>query len=290
MNTKETDPDGEEARLRETFDEIPRYLFRVFTPNSRGTTDRIWTKSMDASSRAGSSLVDIFARRNKDQVAGMIDRHLRWQEGSEDNLVSWTSSLLFAVVYMFHLYANSRDRSAFEDISLCIIDTKQFPQGVFLRDMDLIQTYHPINVGLQRMRTLRSSRYYFGEYLSQGALKIEHKCGIVSAQDMMTEGLCHLRHEFTAFRQWNPSQKVPWAAPTVALRDDLHLISSSEVNKKNSAIAVDIAKLFGCRSRMPVAANLVALLPHRIEDVAIMHLFSSTLFTGNPPFQKVNPS
>ncbi|KAH6714588.1 hypothetical protein BKA61DRAFT_605536 [Leptodontidium sp. MPI-SDFR-AT-0119] len=52
--------------------------------------------------------------------------HPQWWKGHEDNLVSWTSSLLFALVYIFHLHANSNDRSAFDDIHLCIIDTNQF--------------------------------------------------------------------------------------------------------------------------------------------------------------------
>jgi hypothetical protein len=88
------------------FDDIPRYLFRVFTPRSRGTTDTSWTKSVDATKGASTSKVDIFARADNEQVAEMIYRHLRWWKGPEDNLVSWTSSLLFALVYIFHLRAN----------------------------------------------------------------------------------------------------------------------------------------------------------------------------------------
>jgi hypothetical protein len=33
-------PSSEKFWLQENFDNIPRYLFRVFTPNSHGTTDR----------------------------------------------------------------------------------------------------------------------------------------------------------------------------------------------------------------------------------------------------------
>ena len=34
-------PSGERDRLRAAFNDVPRYLFRVFTPMSRGATDRI---------------------------------------------------------------------------------------------------------------------------------------------------------------------------------------------------------------------------------------------------------
>lgn len=119
-------PSSENAWLREKFDDIPRYLFRVFTPNSRGTADESWTRSMDATDAAQNSRVDRFARENKRRVASMLNRHLQWWKGHEDNLVSWTSSLLFAPVYIFHLHANSNDRSAFDDLYLCIIDTNKF--------------------------------------------------------------------------------------------------------------------------------------------------------------------
>jgi hypothetical protein len=42
---------------------------------------------------------------------------------------------------MFHLHANIRDGTAFEDIQLYIIDTTRLPRGVFLRDLDLIRAY-----------------------------------------------------------------------------------------------------------------------------------------------------
>ena len=88
-------PTGEKAWLREKFNDIPRYLFRVFTPKSCGTTDASWTKSMDARHGREDSTKDILARRDNRQVARMLNRHLRWLEGPDDNLVSWTSSLLF---------------------------------------------------------------------------------------------------------------------------------------------------------------------------------------------------
>jgi len=57
----------------------------------------------------------------------------------QDSLVPWTSSLLFALVYMLDLHANSKDKSAFDDTHLCIIDTNQFRKASFLRDIDLIK-------------------------------------------------------------------------------------------------------------------------------------------------------
>ncbi|KAF4955043.1 hypothetical protein FSARC_11950 [Fusarium sarcochroum] len=105
------------------FDGVPRYLFRVFATKSQGTTDCCWSRFRNAKNLVDNSSVDIFARPNKKETAGMISRHLLWLQGSDDNLVSWTSSLLYALVYIFYLHANKKDDSAFEDTYLCVVDT-----------------------------------------------------------------------------------------------------------------------------------------------------------------------
>lgn len=88
--------------------------------------------------------MDIFARKDKGQVGRMLNRHLRWWEG-DNNLISRTSSLLFALVY----------GSSFDEINLCIIDIEQFSRGVLIRDMDLIRAYHSFDAGLQDFEKLR---------------------------------------------------------------------------------------------------------------------------------------
>jgi hypothetical protein len=53
---------------------------------------------MDATDGIPNARLDIFARDDEREVADMLNRHLRWWKGDKDNLVSWTSSLLFALV------------------------------------------------------------------------------------------------------------------------------------------------------------------------------------------------
>ena len=53
-------------------------------------------------SNSTSSKVDIFSRNDRGEGAGITFRHIKWQESLNDNLVSRTSSLLFAPVYIFH--------------------------------------------------------------------------------------------------------------------------------------------------------------------------------------------
>lgn len=87
------------------------------------------------------SKIDIFAKQGNDQVASMLNQHLRWKPCSEDNFVSWTSSLLYALQYSFFSHASEKDGSTFSKIQICIIDTTGFAKGIFIQDIDLIQAY-----------------------------------------------------------------------------------------------------------------------------------------------------
>ncbi|KAH0420028.1 hypothetical protein CcaCcLH18_14206 [Colletotrichum camelliae] len=208
----------------------------------------------------------------------MINTHLRWWEGSSDNLVSWTTSLLFALVYIFHLRANIRDSSIFADIQLCVLDTSSFPQGVFLRDMDLIGAYKRYNSQLTELGLLRLKQhrrlpgfYYFGEYLSQGVLKIEGKCQIVSAQAMIDRGLYTILPQLEDFAQWEVQAKPPWASAVIELRHELYANVSERQRTSCDGLkaVINISELFGRGWRMPMAINILALSPHRSDDVNI---------------------
>ncbi|KAF5700186.1 hypothetical protein FMUND_14429 [Fusarium mundagurra] len=281
-------PTGNFERRHETFDAVPRYLFRVFTPKSQGKTDESWAKSMDARYEVADSRVDIFARANKKRTAEMLYRHLRWWKGPDDNLVSWTSSLLFALVYIFYLHANARDGSTFGNIHLCVVDTSSFPEAVFIRDMDLIRAYRSFDSRLWNFEGLRCNRrngfagyYYFGEYLSQGALKIEGKCQIVPARDIILRGLYDVRPEFAKFENWEPQQSPPWADAVIELRESFYLTKTKqqEICKKALNAAFGISRLFESHWRLPIAASFIALAPHRTDNEEILLKVRSREFT-----------
>jgi hypothetical protein len=257
-------PTEDMKQLMGEVDDIPRYLFRVFTPLSRGETDSSWTKSMDARDEPAKSKVDIFARTSRESVAAMLHRYFTWQEGPEDNLVSWTSSLLFALVYVFYLRANLQNGSNFDEIHLCIIDTTSFPTGVFLRDMDLIRCYRSFDERLQSFEKLRSGCYYFGEYVSQGSLKIEANCQIVSAQELIDGGLYDLQPQFKEYAQWQSAWKRPWANSTIDLRESFYQVRQG-ISQRGLQAAINIAQLFDQRWKLPVAVNFLSLVPHRSE-------------------------
>ncbi|OAL46890.1 hypothetical protein IQ07DRAFT_480865, partial [Pyrenochaeta sp. DS3sAY3a] len=276
-------PSGSKSELLKSLDNIPRYLFRVFTPKATGITDASWTKSKDARHGRPSPEVDIFDYTHDTTVAAMLNRHLRWWEG-HDNFVSWTSSLLFALVYIFYLHAGRRDGSDFADISLCIIDTTRFAKGAFFQDLDLMRAYSAFDSGLADMLKLRTEKhegcFYFGEYLSQGALKIEGKCAIVSAAELIQRGLFDLQPVFEEFAQWPKEYAPRWVYPVFRLRNDIgRRIAGTSTSTVVRAVT-RIIQLFEPPWRLPMAGNLIASRYCQVEDPSILDFFRGDSFTG----------
>jgi len=77
------------------------------------------------------------------------------------------------------------------DIELYVVITTLFPPQTFFRDLELIEAFktfdnHPTDRNLESMyKGQTESVYYFGEYLSQGALMISNKCQVVFARNRL---------------------------------------------------------------------------------------------------------
>ncbi|KAH8803333.1 hypothetical protein F5884DRAFT_805189, partial [Xylogone sp. PMI_703] len=103
------------------FEDIPRFLFRIFTPNSQGTTDIVWTKSMEARYATAASRVYIFLETKTKEPACCIGI----SNGGKALTIIWHHGqfiVICASVYLFQLHANVRDGSAFA-VSVCIISS-----------------------------------------------------------------------------------------------------------------------------------------------------------------------
>ncbi|KAJ5463673.1 hypothetical protein N7475_008617 [Penicillium sp. IBT 31633x] len=263
-------PPTEHRWLVRTFDEIPRYLFRIQTTRSNGLTDSNWAKSKDAKNRKPDSIMDIFSQP-QNSVADMLSRHLWWEtEDRPHNFLSWTSSLLFAIQYIFYRFHN--DPLSLQDIQIYIVDTTEFPNGVFARDLDLIKIFSPRNENLQSLQKLRNrkptghSGLYFGEYLSQGALKIKDKCGFVSAQDFVGPQLFRLRPEFERALETD----MGWAKEVVRLREIFYRSAETEGRIGDLQAAIHLGDLFGGCWALPIVISLMALRPCRDEDKVLI--------------------
>lgn len=147
-------------------------------------------------------------------TARMIANHLWWRKlEREDNLVSWTSSTLFAIRCMSYRQYNHNDGSPLEDISLLVLDTKKFLYDMFIRDLDLIAAFKCFdnndNNSLEAIDRLRDKpEFYSGESPSQGSLTVRGKCSHISAQTMVSAGLLNLHNSF--LQAWHGVDKENW--------------------------------------------------------------------------------
>ncbi|KAB8067781.1 hypothetical protein BDV29DRAFT_196174 [Aspergillus leporis] len=248
-------------------DEIPRYLFRVVSPHSVGETNKTWVRSESALRNERSSMEDIFLNLDtvkRTTIARTLNLHLRWWPKGElrDNFVSWTSSLLFAIQYIYYRHLSPEDESSLEQIKLYIIDTTRLQ---YLRN-ETIQ--------------------YFGEYLSQGSLKIEGKCEMISAQSFFeSDRLRRLQPHFLEFHDVPFSNGKPiWVKEVIRLHEtiwpftDLPILSSAEMADRLEAVKEIIQNLTPSW-RYPLAIYLTALIGSIsiIEDkgAAIDNIFLS---------------
>jgi hypothetical protein len=224
------------------------------------------------------------------ETARLIRGHLKWQHLEKDNLMSWTSSLLFAIQYVFHKHAFSRGSLAFEDVNILVVDTAGFPADSFIRDMDLINAYCTYDAELENFRDLRteklrgSEEFYFGEFLSQGALAIGGSDGggrrskIVSARSMIDARLLELRF---AFQQSHDDPKEGWPRKVLELRADFITNPPSRtVSRRRIGLACETGRLFGREFRLPVAIQLAAICLGRLAVDTVALAFEGKGFDG----------
>ncbi|XWW95797.1 hypothetical protein V2A60_003765 [Cordyceps javanica] len=266
---------------------VPRYLFRVCSPNSAGRTTLDVVESASAASSYHASRTCLFRMDDAKLAADMVSKHLRWlPPRAADNLVSWTSSLLAALVYVFYRRARCSER--LRDISVFVVDTWAFREDTFARDLDLIRAFARHDDGdLASLAGLRRRRrhgrwagsYSLGEYLTQGALSLAGRCARVTAQDMVDCGLLELHPRFAEFARWAKGDEA-WAELVIELREPFYTrpassapaaaVGGRRVFPNDAQIMSRIGNLFGVGWRAPIAVALLSLAPNRTGAVELL--------------------
>lgn len=262
--------------VQEKLSRVDRYLFRLFDKHSDGSTNHVWVKSRDAENSRPTGDIDIFARDDRGAATQALRRHLQWHSQSdkeEDNFVSWTSSLLLVLQYAFYRSKRFGDID-FAKMFICVVDTSLLPDRVFINDMALIEAFAPYDPtkykSLPGLKKLREREYYFGEYLSQGALRIEGCCSIASMRHIIDDGLAFLRPEFGRVEAFNGE----WANGVITLRKAFdvseirYLAMDSEVDA-----ALRIGKRYEPSWEVPIALAFLALKPRPNWDETIIKAF-----------------
>jgi hypothetical protein len=166
------EPKNNLGSLATRFDCIPHYLFRTSSARSNGSTTKTCVESAAAFyNRNQDDLLD----RDRATAIHMLENHLLWKYESTDNLISWTSSFLFAVQHAIRREATDMPSSKPESTCIWILDTRKVPRGSFLPAVALLEAYDIKSEGKLR------HDYYYGEYLSQGRVDLP----VVSLLDAM---------------------------------------------------------------------------------------------------------
>ncbi|KAF5875133.1 uncharacterized protein Bfra_003586 [Botrytis fragariae] len=182
--------------------DIPHYLFRTFDTMSSGKNDNSVVASLASVHKPPyDSRIDLLSL-SAHEATHMMHTHLAKHTcGGEysDNLVSWTSSLLFAIQYA--IWRRRRFRCSAANIQICAVDTRRFPHGQFAPDMWLLQAYHntAAKLGGDTKRffhfRLGDERYQNGEFLSQGSVHHAGRSCVVSLEKLQESELYNLYPE-----------------------------------------------------------------------------------------------
>ncbi|KAF9877567.1 hypothetical protein CkaCkLH20_04702 [Colletotrichum karsti] len=265
--------------LKQCVDNIPRYLFRVTSPQSAGATSVTEVCSRAWLNNASDRNQDLFAYSedfSPSLIAQKLEDHLLCMLKFDSNLVSWTSSLLFALHYaVYRHYLGER----LEDLSLLVVDTTQFQRGTIIRDHLAIKAFESYSVlpadgdGLKILHKWRNGHAYFGEYLSQGRLPLDPKyCAQVTMQKLHEEGLVSLYPSI-----WYRDLPATWCGALLVLRAEVSS-ASRRMEERDVLRAMNLAKTFPCRDfHLPMTFMFLSLCPRNIDDSFSLLLQESML-------------
>lgn len=230
-------PDGDDS---EHLPDIPKYLFRTFDEASSGESNETMVASSAIVHRNKTSRTDILSLNREERIERLC-AHLKkdcfGKQDHADNLMSWTSSLLFALQYAIWRCAIG-GRSP-ENVYICVVDTTSFPYGQFARDKWLLEHCRDNeneSPKIQNEIRLREMGYDNGEYLSQGALTHEGRSNVVTLHHLIQSGLHDLYPEF------NDSQKMKrWTNRVRDLRGDWAELRSTSHEEVRIALQISTA-------------------------------------------------
>lgn len=242
---------------------IPPYLFRAADSESQGTSDdRVVASMMSKSGDFGNSKVDILQLPRKEaarQLAGHL-RNQRFRGEESDNLMSWSSSLLF-VIQCAIWRCHERGRSP-KDVKIFVADTEKFPSGQFVRDKCLIRAYRyaaqsPGDEGFFEFR-LDKEKYDNGEYLTQGLVNHAGRSCVLSLDMLMEAGLYSLYPELS-------EETESWTNRVLDLREAWS--TKRTTNQREVQLALQIArKCFPGMDISDVAAILLSFKNRKCKE------------------------
>lgn len=198
------EPGDRFRHLTDNYHATPQYLFRAFSPRSNGINSP--TRIASAAVQFDRDTSDILTR-DRDDAMIMLEEHLLWKNDDEDNLVSWTPSLIFAL--QLALYRAEKDIPPYpaERIYICMLPTRLFPDRTFMSARGLLEAY-----GVKNEEKLKHE-YHDHEFLSQGEIRLPEHGSATLAQFMTTFAQMKQHGLHDIFPPYDP-----WEEPTLFIR------------------------------------------------------------------------
>lgn len=231
---------------------VPRYLYRAHSSSSNGrNSSRSFTPQSPIYTN---NLSDIQRQHAKD----MLENHFLWNCRPNDQFVSWTSSLLWALQH-----AIRKDFRGDRDVQICVLDTSKIETCSFFAASDLIRIYRVPDEGKL------AHRYYVTEYLYHGGLFVHGSSSTVSFNLLREYGLFNLLPELDDL-EFKP--KLCIAVENFRVR----MVSVSRaVAPIEGQIALQIASLFEKDFTMPLMVALLSLRRRAADDGYFLRLISN---------------
>lgn len=120
-----------------------------------------------------------------DMAQSKLRKHLAWTIFVNNEFISWTSSLLWALQFAVRKTTNSAEH----ELRVCALDTSRFDTGTFFSAPQLIQEF-----GLSEFSDI-VDEYHTTTYLVHGSLKVRNCSSTVSLACLRDYGLFDLLPE-----------------------------------------------------------------------------------------------
>lgn len=219
----------------EALPDIPTYLFRAYDAASSGNSNDAVvasSASMYQEKTCRTDLLSLQPQERAKKLCGHLKKKCFGGTDHADNLMSWSSSLLFTIQYA--IWRCTKGYRPASEIYICAVDTRRFPYGQFARDMWLLEQCHNSQeerANIQNEIRLRKIGYDNGEYLSQGLVMHRGRSAVTTLEHMIQSGLHELYPELDdplGKEQWTNrvrALRTAWAEPRATSHNDLYIAS-----------------------------------------------------------------
>ncbi|KAJ8131848.1 hypothetical protein O1611_g1775 [Lasiodiplodia mahajangana] len=212
-------PPAEFEPLKPDVAQPPRYLFRVYeSPNYERDNCNVFASRLSSAPGSERSKINLLSLGSL-TATQKLQSHMNWgKTGEPSNLVSWTSSLLFAL--QLAIFKCPTRKLTADDVQVCVIDTTKFPRQQFVDSIWLIRNYRGVarEIGGETQEYFYNTRHELsdeqnGEYFSQGTVNHSGRSCTSSLQSIIDAGLYDLYPEFN-----EPEGRKAWADRVTTLR------------------------------------------------------------------------